>query len=249
MRSETIWRRAGSDSVRAIRFAPLLAIALLAPVDAASRNVTFRTDDGVTIAGTWYEPATRSGPAVILVHMLHRSRRDWDALASRLSAEGIGTLTFDLRGHGESTGSLPADGGFAGFEQDLAAARRFVATRPDVAGRRIGVAGASLGAALAALDAAQGSTVASVALLSASTEYRGLRIDAALKKYPGRVLLVYSDDDPYAQRSARDLIKLQGPGGATREPLTLHQAGHGTNMLTADPTLIPALVDWFKKTL
>ena len=79
--------------------------------------------------------------------------------------------------------------------------------------------------------------------------YRGLRIDAALKKYQGRTLLVYSDDDPYAQRSARDLIKLPGPTGATREPLALHHAGHGTNMLTADPSLIPALVDWFKRTL
>lgn len=228
----------------------LLAGALLPPpAGAAGRNVTFRTDDGVTIAGTWYEPATRSGPAVILVHMLHRSRHDWDALATRLSAEGIGALTFDLRGHGDSSGSLPADGGYAGFEQDVAAARRFVGTRPDAADRRVGLAGASLGAALAALEAAQSSTVSSVALLSASTEYRGLRIDAALKKYPGRVLLVYSDDDPYAQRSARDLIKLQGPSGATREPLALHQAGHGTNMLTADASLIPALVDWFKRTL
>ena len=53
-----------------------------------------------------------------------------------------------------------------------------------------------------------------MALLSASTEYRGLRIDAAMKKYAGRALLVYSDDDPYAQRSARDLIKLQGSSGA-----------------------------------
>jgi dienelactone hydrolase len=228
----------------------VLAIALLsAPAGAAPRNVTFRTDDGVTIAATWYEPSARTGPAVILVHMLHRSRRDWDALASRLASEGIGTLTFDLRGHGESTGAMPTDDALAGFEQDVAAARKFVMSRQDVTGHRIGVAGASIGAALAALDAAQSSTVSSLALLSASTEYRGLRIDAALKKYSGRVLLVYSDDDPYAQRSARDLIKLQGPAGSTRETLALHHAGHGTNMLAADPNLISALVDWFRRTI
>lgn len=216
---------------------------------AASHNVTFRTDDGATIAGTWYEPSARAGPAVILVHMLHRSRRDWDALASRLASEGIGTLTFDLRGHGESSGSIPADGQFAMFQQDLAAARRFVAGRPDVIPHRLGVAGASLGAALAALDAAQSSSVQSMALLSASTEYRGLRIDAAMKKYTGRVLLVYSDDDPYAQRSARDLLKLQGSNGSARETLALNHAGHGTNMLTADASVLPALVDWFRRTL
>ena len=50
----------------------------------ASQRVSFRTDDGVTLAATWYEPAGRTGPAVILVHMLHRTRRDFDGLASRL---------------------------------------------------------------------------------------------------------------------------------------------------------------------
>ena len=203
----------------------------------------------MTLSGTWYEPSTRTGPAVILVHMLHRTHSDWDALATRLAAEGIGALAFDLRGHGESTGAIPADGQFAAFQQDLAAARRYVSTRSDVLPRRLGIAGASLGAALAVLDAAQSTAVTSIALLSVSTEYRGLRSDAAMKKYAGRALLAYSDDDPYAARSARELIKLQAPGAAARETLTLPHAGHGTNMLTADPSLLPALVDWFQRTL
>ena len=160
-------------------------MSLVVAPTAASRNVTFRTDDGVTLAGTWYEPSARAGPAVILVHMLHRSRRDWDALATGLASEGVGVLAFDLRGHGESTGTIPPDGQFAPFQQDLAAARRFVASRADVIPHRVGVAGASLGAAIAALDAAQNPGVQSLALLSASTEYRGLRIDGALKKYRG----------------------------------------------------------------
>jgi dienelactone hydrolase len=228
----------------------LLATPFDRPLSAAARNLTFRTDDGVTLTGTWYEPSTHSGPAVILIHMLHRSRHDWEALAARLATEGIGALTFDLRGHGDSgSTAVPAAGEFAAFQQDVAAARRLVAARPDVQPRRLGIGGASLGATLAVLDAAQASAVTSVALLSASTEYRGLRIDAALKKYPGRALFVYSDDDPYAQRSARDLIKLQGATGTTRETLALQHAGHGTNMLAADPNLVTALVDWFRRTL
>jgi dienelactone hydrolase len=181
--------------------------------------------------------------------MLHRTHRDWDALATRLAAEGIGALAFDLRGHGESTGSIPADGQFAAFQQDVAAARRFVSARSDVSPRRLGIAGASLGAALAVLEAAQSNAVTSLALLSVSTEYRGLRTDAAMKKYAGRALLAYSDDDPYAARSARELIKLPATGSIARETLTLQRAGHGTNMLLADPSLLPALVDWFKRTL
>jgi dienelactone hydrolase len=243
--------RAGVDVLRLRRlavFAVAMGWLLPLPLTAAGRTVTFRTDDGVAIVGSWYEPSGRQGPAVILVHMLHRSRRDWEALATRLAAEGIGALAFDLRGHGESSGSFPGEGDLTPVLQDVDAARRFVAARPDVQPRRIAIAGASLGASLAALDAAQRPGVVSLALLSAGTDYRGLRIDAAMKTFPGRALLVYSDDDPYAQRSARDLIKEPVPSGATREPLALQHAGHGTNML-ADPSLIPALVDWFRRTL
>jgi dienelactone hydrolase len=238
-------RSAGATLAAAIALAVIL---IQTPGRAAARTVTFKTDDGVMLTGTWYETG-RQAPAVVLVHMQHRTRKDWDALASRLAAEGIGTLTFDLRGHGESGGATAADGQVEAFLQDVTAARRFVINRSDVAPRRVGIGGASLGATLAVLDAAQATSVSSLALLSISTEYRGLRVDAALKKYSGRALLVYSDDDPYAQRSARDLIKLQGSTSTTRETLVLHHAGHGTNMLSADPGLIGALIDWFKRTL
>ena len=144
------------------------AILLTRPLTAAGRSVTFRTDDGVTLAGNWYEPSGRTGPAVILVHMFHRTHRDWDSLASRLAAEGIGALAFDLRGHGDSTGSIPTDGQFAAFQLDVAAARRFVATRADVTPHRIGMAGAARGAGVGVVEAAPsgagGSSIATTIL-------------------------------------------------------------------------------------
>ncbi len=225
----------------------MLALAFLAGTpNAAGDRVTFRTDDGVQLAGTWYEPAFRPAPAVILVHMLHRSRRDWDGVASRLAAQGVGALAIDLRGHGDSGGGVsnadPPD--YSPMVLDLAAARRFVATR--VQGR-IGIAGASIGANLAALAAAADPTIASLALLSPSLDYRGLRIEAAMRKYGDRpALLVSSDDDPYATRSVKDLEKA---GGGTREPLLLSQAGHGTTMIGRSPDLARVLVDWFRRTL
>jgi alpha-beta hydrolase superfamily lysophospholipase len=220
----------------------LLGVLGLAAESRAAQRVTIRTDDGVTLAATWYEPASR-GPAVILVHMLHRSRRDFDALASRLASEGIGALALDLRGQGESQGSVGSD--FAPMVADVRAARRFLAGRSDVAGR-VGILGASLGANLAALEAADDPSVASLALLSPSLDYRGLRIEAAMRKFGARpVLMVVSDDDPYASRSARDLEK----GTRGREILRLSGAGHGSTMLERDPSLLGSLVDWFRRTL
>ena len=112
---------------------------------------------------------------------------------------------------------------------------------------RVGIAGGSLGANLAVLEAAGDQTVASLALLSPSLDYRGLRIEAALRKYGARpALLVSSDDDPYATRTVRDL---QTAGGGTRETLLLNQAGHGTVMLGRNSDLVRTVVDWFRRTL
>ena len=219
-------------------------------VSAAAQRVSLHTEDGVTLAATWYEPSGRAGPALILVHMLHRSRRDWDGLAQRLASDGIGALAIDLRGHGESSGSAggadPAQPDYASMVLDIRAARRYLMQRSDVQPSRIGIVGASLGANLAALGAGADTSIASLALLSPSLDYRGLRIEAVLKKFARPVLLVASDEDAYAARSARELQK---GGGGVREVLLLKQAGHGSTMLSRDPGLAGALVDWFRRTL
>ena len=230
----------------------LIASAPIATPDAAStQRVTLRTDDGATLAGMWYEPSSRPAPAVILVHMLHRSKRDWDSLGHRLAGEGIGALAIDLRGHGESQRyAMPETGTEAGYTSmlfDVRAARRYLTSRGDVQQTRVGMAGASLGANLAALAAVGDGSIGSLALLSPSIDYRGLRIDQALKKIGNRpILLVAGSDDPYAARSARELQK---GGGGVRELLVLEHAGHGTVMLSRDENLPRTLVDWFRRTL
>ncbi len=210
----------------------------------ASQRVTFRADDGVALGATWYEPASRPAPAVILVHMLQKSRRDWDQLAARMAGEGIGVLAVDLRGHGESQGGAQD---YPAMVQDVKAARRYVSSRADVTPARIGLAGASIGATLAALAAAEDTGFSSVALLSPTLEYRSLRIDAAVRKYGARpLLLVASDDDGYAARTVKELQKA---GGGVRDMILLTRAGHGTAMLASESDLGQRLVDWFRRTL
>jgi dienelactone hydrolase len=242
------WDLRAGPLVGSVVLLVLLGFMVPAGAKAGTERVTIRTDDGVSLAATWYAPQSRS-PAVVFVHMLHKNRRDWEPVASRLAAEGIGALALDLRGHGESTGTSP-DGDAADYSvliRDVTAARRYVASRSDVQPARIGIAGASIGANLAVLEASADSTVASLALLSPTSDYRGLRIDAALKKYGTRpALMIASDDDAYAMRSAKELQKA---GGGTRELLIVNHAGHGTVMLGHDPDLARTLVDWFRRTL
>jgi alpha-beta hydrolase superfamily lysophospholipase len=220
----------------------------LAPQDRTSR-VTYQTPDGQTIVATMMEPSRRPAPAIILVHMLGRSRKDWEPAGARLAGEGFTTLAIDLRGHGESSAS---SGGsderatLAAMVADVKTAKRFLDTRADVLPGRIGIAGASFGATLAAIAAGDDPTIRSIALLSPAIDYRGVRIEAAMKKYgQRRALFVASREDPYAWRSMRELSK-DAPG---REMILLDRAGHGTTMLAENESLIRTLVDWFRRTL
>lgn len=204
---------------------------------APSRRVTFRSEDGATLAGAYYESARHPSPGIVLLHMLRRSHTDWDAAASQLSDAGFAVLAIDYR----SADDLGA------YAADVRAAKAFLRDRPEVAGNIIGIAGASVGANLAVLDAADDPGVRSIALLSPGLDYKGLRIEAAMKKFGARpALLAGSTKDPYAARTIRHLATI-GPG--LREVRLTDSIAHGTVLLSRDADLIPALVDWFKRTL
>jgi pimeloyl-ACP methyl ester carboxylesterase len=233
---------------RGVPFLVVTAVcALLLGTEAAasSHTVSFRAADGTQLSADLYEPSLQPAPAVVLVHMLTRSRLDWAAAAERLQAAGIMALAVDLRGHGQSGGASDPRGDLAPMGRDVQAAVAFLRSRNNVITGRIGIAGASLGANLAVLVAAADPSVRSLALLSAGSDYRGLRIEAALRKVVRPVLLVAGSDDPYALRSAASLRET-GPG---REIVTLPAAGHGTTMLARQPDLAGRLVDWFRRTL
>jgi alpha-beta hydrolase superfamily lysophospholipase len=229
--------------------AALLVLLLAAAAAAAStQDVSFRTDDGVTIVGTLFLPG-HPGPGVMLLHALSRTREDWHATAGRLADAGLVVLSIDLRGHGGS-GPLPEGSSLDELTKmmaDVRAARGFLASRREVAPNRIGIAGASIGANLAILLAANDPTVRSLVLLSPGIDYRGLRPEAALRKYADRpALIVASQEDNYSANSARQLA---GSGPGVRDLRLLNGAGHGTNMLARQPDLVGAVVDWFRRTL
>ena len=111
-----------------------------------AEDVTFTTDDGVTLHG-WFVPAA-STPARFTVIVFngnagHRGMRA--TLAAALSRHGVATLLFDYRGYGDNTGRPSEDG----LAQDARAAWLYVTTRADVDPGRVVFFGESLGAALA----------------------------------------------------------------------------------------------------
>jgi len=219
----------------------LAAAALLSvgPAEAGGRPVTFASFDGVSLSAQLYEARTRPAPGVVLVHMLSRSRADWDSLAMTLESRGVTALALDLRGHGGSGGTadLPA------MVQDVRAAVQFLSGRQGVRPDSIGIAGASLGANLALLAAAGQLTVRAVAAVSPSLDYRGLRLGAEVMRRIGErpVWLAASTEDAFALRTIQDLA---AGGSSAREQRLSPIAGHGSMLLLGDPELARALVDW-----
>jgi alpha-beta hydrolase superfamily lysophospholipase len=228
----------------------VIALAVAPAAHAATAVVTFRTSDGVLIAGTVYAPSRRPAPYVILVHMLTRSRDDWQALATRLADAGIGVLAIDLRGHGASGPDPRPDANPDDLSADLhdvQAARAFLAGRADLGVTTVGIGGAQIGANLAVMAASGDPTIRSIVLLSPGLDFRSLRSEAPMYKYGGRpALMVASQEDSYPTRSIRRLAK---DGSGTREVRIVSGAGHGTVMLTRQPDLIALIVEWFQRTL
>jgi pimeloyl-ACP methyl ester carboxylesterase len=232
-------------SRRRIGLAALALAALLParPAGAVSRPVTLTAADGVTVAADVYEAPAPSS-AVVLVHVLGGGKGDWRVAADRFQAEGVTALAIDLRGHGGSTGSSTPSSAMA---QDVKAAVAWLAARPDVRPGAIAVVGASLGATAALLAAADLPQVKAAVLISPAADYRGVRLDAAGRKFARRpMLLIASQDDPYALRTLRDLMPPELP---LREQRTSTVTGHGTLLLERDPDMLGALVDWVRRTL
>ena len=221
----------------------LLAAFLIAgsSAHAAGRVVTFRADDGRTLSGLLMEADQRPAPAVVLVPMLGRPKDDWQAVAQRLADANITALAIDLPGT-----TAPEDPKeLARWSEDIRAAVAYLVSRPaDVRAGSIGVAGASLGGSLAVLEAAGDLAVRAIALISPSLDYRGVRIEAALRAYGTRpALFVVSARDPYAARSTRELAQeALGP----RDIRWSDVAAHGTVLLSRDADLVRSLVEWFQ---
>ena len=117
--------------------------------------VSFATGDGITLKGWLIKPLRRRthAPGLIFCHGVGANKSDFTELAVSLSRRGYFVLLFDFRAHGESGGSRTSLGYHE--QKDIAAARTFLSTRPEVDQKRVGIYGFSMGGAAAILTAAR----------------------------------------------------------------------------------------------
>jgi pimeloyl-ACP methyl ester carboxylesterase len=239
--------RAGRSAVRSV--AALSAVALLsgalwacasrtATVRHAGNEVTFRTNDGWTIAGDLYKPAGAPKGAVILLHQRGGSAGDWTPLCEALRAAGIQALAIDQRGSGRSTTGPGPLGQNAPWVTagDITAAIAYLKPRGP-----IGLCGASYGANNALIYAAShGKRIAAVALFSPGADYHGLLALPAAKAYHGDVFIVHGSGDAIAGEGPAQISRAAAGRHTFRQ---LDSPSHGTGLL--DPTIDRETVSWF----
>lgn len=199
--------------------------------------------DGVDLAGTFYTPVQVAPPwpAVLLLHMANGNRHDWGDFPQKLGAAGYAVLAIDLRGHGDSGGSRDWSKG----PQDTAQAWEYLARLQGVDAQRTAIIGASYGANLAVVQGAAEKSIRTVVLLSLGLSYFGVFSVEAMKDYGDRpVLIAASSEDSYAAESSRQLKQM---AKGTAELQMFNGAGHGTQMLAAQPDLAQQILDWLAK--
>jgi len=162
-------------------------------------EITLTTEDGVDLAA-WYRAPT-NGAAIILLHGGGGTREDMRGYVAMLVDHGYGVLAMDLRGHGDSEGTVNRLG-WQGTK-DVGAAVAYLNAQPDV--EVIGGLGSSMGAEVL-LGAASAypdvrAIVADGATQRCLDELRALESERPLyRNFTARVFFaaveLFSGDDP-----------------------------------------------------
>jgi dienelactone hydrolase len=194
--------------------------------------------DGLVLQATFYNSPARPAPVVIMLHQVGGSRADWEPLAQRLQAAGYAVLTVDLRGYGATGGQV--DWSLA--QSDVAAAVSLVQDMGDVDTSHLVMVGASIGANLALNACADTSGCVGAVMLSPGLDYRGITTSDAMVRLGVRpTLIVASEGD---NNNPADSLTLDGMAQGDHQLVVLSDAGHGTAMFAADPSLLDQIVQW-----
>ena len=113
---------------------------------APARDLRLRSEDGFSLAATYWPGRLPASPAVLLLHGNGASRATLAANAGWLAKRGFAAMALDLRGHGQSEAASKSFG--LAESRDAAAALAWLRRSGH---KRVGVVGVSLGGASALL--------------------------------------------------------------------------------------------------
>jgi pimeloyl-ACP methyl ester carboxylesterase len=195
------------------------------------------------LSGRLYRPRPRG--ALLFIHGHGSSQRGYAERARAVSARlGLTCLTFDLGGHGNSTGDrahLTPDDHLI----DTTAAYDRLAGTSDVDPARIGVCGASYGAYLACMLIAVRPVrrlLLRAPALPADTSGPQVALDN-LRAFDGGTLVLESGADEVVSPLTIEAYLM---AARRRSHRTIEGASHALRTPEANAAFIEAIVDWFR---
>jgi dienelactone hydrolase len=202
--------------------------------------------DGWRLVGDLLVPsAAQPLPGVLLLNEAAGDRTVYRELAQQLAARGIASLRLDLPGHGESTnrgrfvpGERERDPMIWDAEVQVLAAQRYLMSRPEVAGERIGIVGASYsGEEMAEAGRTGGYAQAYVALSPGSFSDESVRgIDGSGVPW----LFIVSNNERYLT----EITAAVQAESHTVELLILPGTEHAADILDVHPDMAERVAVW-----
>jgi pimeloyl-ACP methyl ester carboxylesterase len=202
-----------------------------APPPGASEAITFRSADGVSLAGRLSGPDDADA-GVVLAHMYPADQRSWFGFADVLAARGYRVLTFDFRGYcpGGEEGCSRGERDIPRIWQDVVGA---IDVLRDEGARRLALIGASMGGTASLIAAArEPEGVDAVVTLSAPTSFEGLQAPVdVLNQVTAAKLFLAGHADAAA---AAAVEALYAASVQPKRPVILTTADHGTDILSGN---------------
>lgn len=213
-------------------------------------KITLLTKDHVKIVGNHF-PVSTPSPGISLFHMMPAAKESYNLFAIKLQQAGVGVLTIDLRGHGESAQGPNNYKTFTDqqHQSSIGDVKASVDFQEKEGHSPLFVGGASIGANLALQILAEDERVKKAILLSPGLNYRGIETVPLAKT-------VAKDKEVYIVTAKDDLRS----GGANdqqaqvifnqlkcKKKIKIFEAGgHGTDIFKTHPELMDELVKWLK---
>lgn len=214
-------------------------------------RIQLKTADNFSIAGDHYR-GQKESPAVLLVHMLPRTKESWASFAEKLYGTGFGVLSIDLRGHGESDGGPEGYKNFSEEEtkagiKDIQAGIRF---QKEEGHSPLFVIGSSIGANFSLQALAGDSDIRGAVLLSPGISYYGIETLPAAKKIAEHqsVMVIAARDDERKYGNAADMAQeiFNALSTSQKELRIFDTGGHGNDLFVAHSELESEIIAWVK---
>jgi len=235
----------------------LLASLLALPARAAGGEVvSFETEDGVTVAGVYFDTGP-DRPAVICLPMYRSGKESYAPIVPALRSAGLSVLSLDLRGHGGSKKEGEDLAGrvrsrdpelFRSMHRDVEAAILWLESAKGTDPTRIGLLGASVGCSVAVHATVENrGQIRAVVLLTPGPDYLGMPTLEHLADWDAPPTLIVTSEEE--ERRVRPVIEAMRAHDSTETRVVPGSGIHGTRMLGEVAGIEKEIAGFFRRHL